>query len=606
MTRPRVVGVSAGVAVWLAVLFATLVTPASAFVGGYRGTDTVFEPRAGGGSVSNIAVADSGNIYVAKNSGAMVLRLSASGQLISTWSHQGATAVATDATGVYVGAMGPECDDSCALSKYTFSGNLIWTVSSLSVMSLASNGTTLFVAPVTVAFVAGVGQSRIIRLDPATGSSAGPDWPMATVGSEHFGISTMPDGGLFVAAAPQSFTLKADGSPTGATVNTEYVRNVGSSPAGSGLPDAPSSFATDDQGNVFIGWSPALGANTQVRVYSRSLVAKGEMHLGMAPQGDGPGYLSGLAASPDGHLYLGIGASLLVLNLVDPDLYLMYIAGSGPAGPLYCRDAIGTTSWLTGDPLTLNADTSDRAVTVKVPLVAIDGDGIYERTTTTATAANTYTTPGYRNIKVRATSTRGGSSVDTYPIYVAPAAPAGEVGVSINDGAEYTNSRHVTISLVWPSGATSLLLGNDGGFKLATNLTVSSEVAWTLRATGSERLPRTVYLRFKSTNLAAGVDPTKTFTDDIILDESIPVITTAALLVGVGSSNAAKAHTYRARLRAADAISGVARAQFASNKSKPLKPQKYASTLLIRTSSKPRWVRVADRAGNFSKWKALR
>ncbi|MCX6386995.1 MAG: hypothetical protein NTV40_10300, partial [Solirubrobacterales bacterium] len=157
MTRPRVVGVSAGVAVWLAVLFATLVTPASAFVGGYRGTDTVFEPRAGGGSVSNIAVADSGDIYVAKNSGAMVLRLSASGQLISTWSHQGATAVATDATGVYVGAMGPECDDSCALRNYTFSGNLLWTVSSLSVMSLASNGTTLFVAPVTVAFVAGVG-----------------------------------------------------------------------------------------------------------------------------------------------------------------------------------------------------------------------------------------------------------------------------------------------------------------------------------------------------------------------------------------------------------------------------------------------------------------
>src|SRR5262249_27713694 len=47
---------------------------------------------------------------------------------------------------------------------------------------------------------------------------------------------------------------------------------------------------------------------------------------------------------------------------------------------------------------------------------------------------------------------------------VGPTPPSGYVGVSINSGNYATDSYAVDLDLVWPAGATSALISNDGGF----------------------------------------------------------------------------------------------------------------------------------------------
>ncbi len=180
-----------------------------------------------------------------------------------------------------------------------------------------------------------------------------------------------------------------------------------------------------------------------------------------------------------------------------------------------------------------------------------------------------------------------------------PSPPAGARGVSINGGAVYTNSPNVTISVVWPLGARRMIISNDGGFKNAGTQDVSARAAWTLRSSGSERLPKTLYVRFDSTG-------DQTFQDDIILDETAPIITSAVLTKAATARFAAKSRIYRLTVKASDRTSGVAKAQIASDKKKPRTPQKYAAKISVKSTSRPKWIRVQDRAGNYSKWKALR
>jgi outer membrane protein assembly factor BamB len=181
-----------------------------------------------------------------------------------------------------------------------------------------------------------------------------------------------------------------------------------------------------------------------------------------------------------------------------------------------------------------------------------------------------------------------------------PIPPAGARGVSINDGALYTNSPNVTISVVWPLGARSMVISNDGGFGNADTREVSAKTEWTLRSSGSERLPKTLYLRFDS----AG---DQTFQDDIILDETPPVISSAVVTQPAIARLTAKSRTYPVKVKASDKTSGVVKAQVATdNRRRNLsKPQKYAAKMSVRSGSRPKWIRVQDRAGNYSKWKKL-
>ena len=113
----------------------------------------------------------------------------------------------------------------------------------------------------------------------------------------------------------------------------------------------------------------------------------------------------------------------------------------------------------------------------------------------------------------------------------------------------------------------------------------------------------TVYLRF-------GNDA-QNFTDDIILDQTDPIVSSATLApassrAAVASAAASRPRTYLVRLRAKDQTSGVAKLQFANNRRRPSALRKFERNSRYKGVSAPKFVRVRDRAGNFSRWRSVR
>jgi hypothetical protein len=192
-----------------------------------------------------------------------------------------------------------------------------------------------------------------------------------------------------------------------------------------------------------------------------------------------------------------------------------------------------------------------------------------------------------------------------------PDPPAGFVkpvpGISVNGGATYTNSTNVSLTVEPPACvvpyATSVELSNDGGFKRSTKRPLetpesdsSFTVNWTMISTGKERLPKTVYANISGTR----------YTDDIILDQRDPVIESASA-TSLGATGAlAAGQRFRVTVKAKDSNSGVGFAQTAVNKANPSVLVRYKSRFTATSQGRPKWIRVQDRAGNFSTWKKLR
>jgi len=242
---------------------------------------------------------------------------------------------------------------------------------------------------------------------------------------------------------------------------------------------------------------------------------------------------------------------------------------------------------------------------------AVDGGGA-------ATVSHTFTTPGTYQVQLRVTRAGGRVDLASATILVTPQPPPGLVGVSINGGDFATNNPHVQIDLVWPGAATQVILSNDGGFGAAggtSTLPLASEVPWTLEQTGPERLPKTVYARF----LGAGID-TQNFTDDIILDQTPPTLQSAQLVGGgsaaTAASKRAKTRSYRIKVRAQDKLVGVCALDASPRKSGgtvvTLRNCRYkgilkvAKTVTVKLASRPRYVRVRNSAGSWSRWLTLR
>jgi hypothetical protein len=181
--------------------------------------------------------------------------------------------------------------------------------------------------------------------------------------------------------------------------------------------------------------------------------------------------------------------------------------------------------------------------------------------------------------------------------------PTTPVGMTIDDGARYTNDAHVTLSVVAPTAGQNALVANDGGFRNATTFKPADTIDWKLDESGSERLPKTVYVRFGAS--------TQTFTDDIILDQTAPTVDAATLIDGATAQSARAAaaraaRRFRVRLAAHDRTSGVARVQLAADKRHPAPARPYARTVTFSAVHAPRFVRVRDRAGNYSRWRTIR
>lgn len=237
----------------------------------------------------------------------------------------------------------------------------------------------------------------------------------------------------------------------------------------------------------------------------------------------------------------------------------------------------------------------------------IDGDGSFERDTgATARTTETYGTPQDHPVSVRVTDAVGANATATVPLKVNATPPLGtQFGVTINKGAQFTRTPDVTVTANFPATTTSMLFSNDGGFLVPSVFPPARTVRWKLDSSGPERLPKQIYVRF-----LAGTIPSETFQDDIILDETPPVVQQAVVAPAAGSdvtirAAAAKAK-WKVRVKAKDSNSGVSRIQVTANKKKPAKLLRYKRKLTVKSAKRPKWVRARDRAGNFSKWRKAR
>jgi 6-phosphogluconolactonase (cycloisomerase 2 family) len=240
----------------------------------------------------------------------------------------------------------------------------------------------------------------------------------------------------------------------------------------------------------------------------------------------------------------------------------------------------------------------------------LDGNGTFERDTgATANVTTSFAATGTVAVALRVTDRVGLTAVSRIDQRVI-AVTEGEsdpLGISINDGDQYTKDPKVTINAVWPKAATKMLISNDGGFAHAQTFPLEKKTPWTLQSSGPERLPKTVYVRFVRGTTTIDKDQ-----DDIILDEKPPVVTSALLR----SSTRMSLLDLRAHDRGPGG-SGLAALQVANDRKRPgtkfKKLRAQRATIEIAKAKRkgglglnPRkkvYVRVRDKAGNVSKWR---
>jgi Tol biopolymer transport system component len=209
---------------------------------------------------------------------------------------------------------------------------------------------------------------------------------------------------------------------------------------------------------------------------------------------------------------------------------------------------------------------------------------------------------GSHRFEVRAIDRAGKTDASAASRSFSVDAPVGSLGVSINNGAQFTRNPQVTIRAVWPRLADTMLISNDGGFSNPGVFPVAADTPWRLASSGPERLPKTVYVRF-----TGGDSGPETYQDDIILDETPPQIASASLRPSSSALRAkARTRTYRLSISARDKTSGLAKMQVTSTKRKPGKLHKFKRRSTFTSRSRRIYVRVTDRARNFSAWKRVR
>lgn len=239
----------------------------------------------------------------------------------------------------------------------------------------------------------------------------------------------------------------------------------------------------------------------------------------------------------------------------------------------------------------------------------LNGDGTYEiNGGSEKTLSSSFTSPGLKTVGVRVTSRGGSTASSTMSIEVRQSPPSGEPGVSINDGGAATNSKVVSLNLAWPEYATEARISNDGGFASSKTKTVSLSaiVDWELDDSVKGIFTKVVYIRFNG----SGIDNTKTYSDDIILDTTAPTINS--------STAVATTSKIEVKVDAIDDITGVEKIEI-DNGTK-IVSKDYAKTVeyslsdlgmvvsaasVAKASAQSLQVRVRDGAGNWTKWQSL-
>ena len=219
------------------------------------------------------------------------------------------------------------------------------------------------------------------------------------------------------------------------------------------------------------------------------------------------------------------------------------------------------------------------------------------------------------------------------PIVVEPVRPSGRYsGVSINRGAEFTESADVKLGLVWPAGAVTADISNDGGFEVSRNVPLAASVNWRLSDLTSGKVGSSVYLKFLGLNATVDgswqetdIQPGPAYSDNITMDLTPPVISSADASITSGQSNVqGLMQSYSSRIRsfvstavasdqiarisfdASDAGSGVTVMQVTSDPAVPGAELPYQTSISMPVEKDTVAVRVKDAVGNWSAWKYVK
>ena len=181
-------------------------------------------------------------------------------------------------------------------------------------------------------------------------------------------------------------------------------------------------------------------------------------------------------------------------------------------------------------------------------------------------------------------------------------------GIAINTGTLFVNNSAVNLDVVWPAGASELLISNDPNFTSATSAALSSSVGWNISTPTTAGSDSTVYAKF--------IDPQSnvigsTYVDSIVLDQNIPIVSGAVATISAatisfsskGVAPSLSTATYSIDTNANDDNSGIKFIEISDNPHSALSlPITYQSTINFVTSSQQStaYIRVQDGAGNWS------
>jgi hypothetical protein len=196
----------------------------------------------------------------------------------------------------------------------------------------------------------------------------------------------------------------------------------------------------------------------------------------------------------------------------------------------------------------------------------LDGDGQYELDTGGAgTTTKAYPSAQTINVGLRVTDASGTSATTAGSLTITSLSGPALLGVTINNGAQYTRSPDVTVTATFPPSATQMLFSNDGGFLNATS-----------------------------------------FTPKVSQASVAPAGAKASSALARAAKKKSKKRKWKVKLKATDSNSGVATVQITSSKRKPGKALRYKRRLTVKSAKRPKWVRARDKAGNDSKWRKAR
>jgi uncharacterized repeat protein (TIGR01451 family) len=184
-------------------------------------------------------------------------------------------------------------------------------------------------------------------------------------------------------------------------------------------------------------------------------------------------------------------------------------------------------------------------------------------------------------------------------------------GLSIGDGALYTNIPTVTLRYSWNVADDIIYVkfSNDGGFGVGSsgwmpvNATDPAYDNWVLDTYGDLRLPRTVYAKFRD---SSGVQY-GSFRDDVVYDHGLPQVTQVEIITQTGGRylESVAGQNVILRVTSSDDNSGAGVVQI-SHGEDFAQYSEFAVTGAttdipwVLQSSGEVYVRVVDRAGNVS------